>query len=410
MKRRIKPFTLFLYIFIIAYLILGTKVFLIDTSLRERSRNNENGQTKSWTGIISLWDIPYIEMGTGSNTSWLNARIAEFERNNPGIFIDVRKMIPQRAEMYFAGNVDKEILPDIISISPYEDFVPLSLYEDLKEHFDEEDFHRFKSLALKNVFIDDKLKGVPIMMGTYALFVNKDILEEREIILEDNQINYRILDSIIESLTFVKKERNKDINYYGFSSYNTPYSKPIVSMIYNESGKIQDDYGYKYIYQWLRKENTVPEGIENMNSDVAMKLFLDEQKVGVFLGNTRTLYKARALQAQGKGFELGILNLPIEGKEGFFQDQIVSYGLIDKDDEEKKDYCIAFLKSLVSNEAQSDLRRIGMFPIVNDTGYIYDGDPEMYMLEEKIALYKYTPRDEYWLANSHNIMRIFDRD
>lgn len=409
MKNHVKPFTLFFIIFIITYLVFGTKIFLMDTNTNEEHKSKVTQKNQSWTGIITLWDIPYVETGTASNLSWLNARIAKFEKDNPGIFIDIRRMTPERREMYFSENIDKDELPDIISIPPYEDFASSGMYEDLGEYFADRDLDRMTLLAKKRVMKDNFMQGVPTMMGTYALFLNKDMLEEHAIVVEDNEeITLGALDSIIGEFPYIEEERKKETIYYGFGSYNSDYSKPIISMIYNENGKIQEDSGYKYLSRWLQKENVVPKGMEDIDSINAMKLFVDQKRIGVFLGNTKTLFRVRGFQSQGKGFNLGVFPIPEGEKEALFQDQVASYGIIKKDDEEKKNYCVAFLKSLISEEAQADLRCIGMFPIVNDIGYIYDDDPEMHILEHRMAKYQFGPDDDFWKANYHELMGILN--
>lgn len=406
MKRRIKPFTLFLWVFVVAYLILGTKVFLIDSEGNKNIKDRD--QDQNWKGIITLWDIPYVDVGTGSNSSWLNARIQEFEIEHPGIFIDVRKMTPQRAEMYFAGDIDIGILPDIISIPSYKEIVPISHYENLLNFVDEMELERITPLARKSVLEIDFMKGVPYMMGTYGLFLNKERFENGEINLENGQISYRTLYEALEKLTYVEKDKKNEVSYYGFGSYNSIYSRPIISMIYNGSGKIQEDPGYRFIHRWFQKPNMVPEGMLDMDSAAGTRLFADQGRIGVFLGNTSTLYRLRALESLGKGFQFGVYPIPKEGKEGLFQDQIGALGIINKDDKRKIAYCIAFLKHLLSEESQYDLKRIGMFPVVNDIGYIYEDDLEMLQLEEGIADFKFGPKDDFWLANENEYMSIFE--
>lgn len=407
MKRRIKPFTLFLWIFILVYLVLGTRVFLIGSHIGWNGKGQHNNQSPPWTGIITLWDIPYVDVGVGSNSGWLNARIDEFERAHPGVFIDVRRMTPQRAEMYFAGNVDLDILPDIISIAPYEDFVPLTMYEDLTAVFDEGELDRIIPLARRAVARDDFIKGAPFMMGVYGLFINLDMLEKAEIELGDGILDYRQLDGIIENLPYVKKERKKEIYYYGFGSYNSPYSRPILSMVYGEGSKIQENLGYKYINSWFQKTGMVPDSIGSMDSAAANRLFADQGRIGVFLGNTKVLYRLRSLHSQGKGFPVGVYALPMEGKEGLFQDQIAAFGLIKKNHEAKRDCSVAFLKLLLSEKAQGDLKRLGMFPVVNDLGYIYGEDPEMLLLEESMANFRFGTGDNFWKAHEGEYMKIF---
>ena len=406
MKKGIKPFTLFLFIFIIIYLVIGTKIFVVNSNNTHQWYKKTEELEPKWTGVITLWDIPYVETGTISNAHWLNTRVEKFERENPGVFIEVRRLTPQRAQMYFSGNPDKDILPDIISIPIYEDFVPSSFYEELRPYFQDEELNRILPLAQRPIIKNDTMKGVPVMMGTYALFFNNDMLQEQEIVIEGTNIDFATLDRIVKKLSYVEKENRDEIQYYGFGSYNSIYSKPIVSMVYNQSGKIKEDNGYKYLYSWINERGLLPENIGDLDSSNANRLFVDEKRIGVFLGNTRTLYRAREAQAQGKGFELRIYAMPMEGKDGLFQDQIVSYGLIKKEDEIKKDYCIAFLKSLLSDEAQMELNKIGMFPIIKDIGSIYDDDPEMQMLEQNLAKFIYSPSENFWRIYEHEIIDI----
>ena len=66
---------------------------------------------------------------------------------------------------------------------------------------------------------------------------------------------------------------------------------------------------------------------------------------------------------------------------------------------------VQFFKSCVQ-EAQADLGRIGMFPIVNDVGFIYEDDPEMLQLEENISNFRYSPKDEFWIKNRQELLKV----
>ena len=147
MKTNKKPVTLILYMVILIFLVLGTRIFLMGSDKNEPFNGENAGQDEKWTGIITLWDIPYVETGVGSNSSWLSSRIQEFERENPGIFIDVRRMTPQRAAMYFTGDVEETILPDIVSLSPYDEILSYSRLQDLESYFTEEDLDRITPFA-----------------------------------------------------------------------------------------------------------------------------------------------------------------------------------------------------------------------------------------------------------------------
>ena len=162
-------------------------------------------------------------------------------------------------------------------------------------------------------------------------------------------------------------------------------------MVYGESDNIEKNVGYRYVYSWMHKHDLVPKGLKDMGSTAAIEMFLSQGRIGTFLGSTRVLYRNRTLRSQGKGFDMGVYALPLE--EGIFQDQVAVYGIIDKENKVKLNKCTNFLKVLVSREAQADLRRIGMFPIVNDdVGFIYEDDPEMLQLEEYISNFRYSPK------------------
>jgi hypothetical protein len=34
-----------------------------------------------WSGVITLWDIPYVQAGRGSHIQWLKSCINNFEKN-----------------------------------------------------------------------------------------------------------------------------------------------------------------------------------------------------------------------------------------------------------------------------------------------------------------------------------------
>ena len=103
---------------------------------------------------------------------------------------------------------------------------------------------------------------------------------------------------------------------------------------------------------------------------------------------------------------MGVYTLPMVKGEGIFQDQVAVYGIINKENKVKLSKCADFLQSLLSMEAQADLGRIGMFPIVNDVGFIYEDDPEMLQLEENISNFRYSPKDEFWIKNRQELLKV----
>jgi len=386
MKLRVKPFTLFLCIGIILFLIVGTRFFFLENKYTGETDLIIN-EEPTWKGIITLWDIPYVETGTGNRSQWLNHWVKKFEKQNPGIFIDVRRMPPQRVKAYFSGDINEEYLPDIISLDIYGQTVPTDMFEELTPFFTEEELSRLYISAYQRVENKGKIYGVPWMMGGYVLVLNQDMAEEQGVILDEMPSDYETLGKLIEKLAHIKQEGKTNEVVYGFCSYNSEYSRPLISMNYTGGGKI--------LNIWTDKEEIVPNNIWDLSKQEAYNLFLN-QKSGVVLGATDIIFRARAMQEQGKGFRIKVGSIPLDKDGKLLQDQISAFGIIKQQDGEKLKYCIDFLKLLISQEVQVQLKQLGMFPVVNDIGEIYLDDPEMNELEKKISAYRWGPDEQYW--------------
>ena len=384
MKLRVKPFTLFLYMAIILFLILGTHFIFLKKEL-SADMDLIIQEEPTWKGIITLWDISYVDVGTGSRSEWLNNWVKNFEKQNPGIFIDVRRMTPQRVKAYFSSDINEDYLPDIISLNNYEQTVPINMLEDLTSFFTKEELSRFYIAAYQRVEDEGKIYGVPWMMGAYALVLNQDMVEEKGFILDEASIDYESLGKIIEGLAYVKETGKTKEIIYGFCSYDTEHSRPLVSMNYAGGGKI--------LNTWTSKEEIAPENIWNLDKREAYDLFLG-QKSGAVLGGTDIIFRARAMQEQGNGFRIKVV--PLNGTEKLLQDQISAFGIIKQQNSEKLKYCVEFLKLLISKEVQAEIKQLGMFPVVNDVGEIYSDDPEMNELEKKVPMYRWGPDDQRW--------------
>lgn len=223
MRLRVKPFTLFLYGIVLALIIIGTRIYTRGISLPD-PLEPLTVKKPEWTGLITLWDTNYVDCGTGSNTGWLNKQIQRFEKNNPGVFIDVRKITPERMKMYFEGKMRDELLPDIIALPVYEQIVPQELLLDLKPYLSQMEIDRFCGIAKKRITKGEKIFGVPWMMAPYALIFNNRLIEEANIIIPDEELDWAFVDSAVRSLTFSKQEGKSEKQYFGFCTYSTSHS------------------------------------------------------------------------------------------------------------------------------------------------------------------------------------------
>lgn len=396
-KLRVKPFTLFLCIILVLFIILGPRLIWRGLKNQEPLKSLYLKLPK-WTGIITIWDVPYVECGTGSNRKWLNSCIRDFEKKYPGVFIQVRGMAPEMARMYFQGNNQQEFMPDIVSLGSYQQIVPLNMLQDLSPFFSKKEIQTLHPLAQKSIIKGNKMIGVPWMLGAYGLFINQDMLEEKELILpEDRPLDYSTLEEIVKNLTYQTKKSKKTKDYYGFCSYSSTYSRPLLGMIYQGRGRIPNEEAYNAMKKWRYELNAIPKLDGEISFENAWKLFGIEERVGVMLGSTRVLYQVRKRQDSGKGPNILVAAIPESIDKKIFQDQVGIYGLIKQQNKEKSKLCILFLKGLIGDNAQKNLDLIGSFPVRNDLDEIYQDDPEMNILEKGLEHYFYYP-DDIWVS------------
>ena len=131
MKQRVKPFTLFLCVIILLFLIFGPR--LIYRGLKRPPLFGDMTYKKpEWSGIIKIWHVDYAQCGRSSVVNWLKPAIDKVESRHLDVFFDVRRVSPERLDMYFQEGADRDVLPDIISLSSYENRVPKGILEDIK--------------------------------------------------------------------------------------------------------------------------------------------------------------------------------------------------------------------------------------------------------------------------------------
>lgn len=117
-----------------------------------------------YTGSLQIWHIVSFKTGGESGVSYLKSRAAEFEKNNPYVFIDVVGMTPDEAEQRLATGER----PDIFSF-------PLGFpLEHLLAELKEPEEALLPSLC-ETGKKGDQFLAYPYMMGFYTITVNQEI-------------------------------------------------------------------------------------------------------------------------------------------------------------------------------------------------------------------------------------------
>lgn len=382
MKRwKVKPFTFFLLCLVLLFLIFAPP-FLSGGLKKPKDQDLFELKKPEWTGVITLWDIPYVQAGKGNAARWLGKYISRFEKQYPGVFIDVRPLTTERLAMYLHGEDFKDVMPDMISLGIYEQAVPEDLLLDLSPYFRTDELEQMHPLALACIQSGAKLTGVPWMMGSYGLIVNQNVFSDMDPAGIPETMDYDILDQLARKMSYQKKSGRKTIGYFGFCTYANSSSRPLLSMIYGEDGKIVDNAGYSLFQSWKQDSGIFPPEMGSFSYARAFRMLTSDKRAAMMLGSSRVIFDNRNLQQAGKGIDFRVFAVPaVSG--GQYQDQIASYGILKGDSEEKKKLCILFLKGLLEQEVQIQLADLGMFSVLKDLS-LYADDAEMNVLEQAL--------------------------
>ena len=267
---------------------------------------------------------------------------------------------------------------------------------DLGPFFSEKEIDWFHDIARKCTTKGEKIYGVPWMMAPYVLIFYNQLLQEANIIIPEEELDWAFIDLTVRRLTFRKMEGKSEKQYYGFCTYFADYSRPLWSIIHGDGGTIIDEKSYNMILEWNREAGALPQNMMNYSFDEAWQLFAIQGRVGLMLGNVRSIYRMRSLQQMGKGFDITVKAVPADGKKGLFTDQVAAYGIMKSEYGEKVNLCVSFLKMLVEDEAQVELKSIGAFPVIASIKDIYSDDLQMSLLESSLKNYTYSPADTHW--------------
>ncbi len=363
--------------------LLAAPPFLSHRLKDKRTEDPFEPEKPEWTGILTLWDIPYVSTGKGSAARWLEGPIRRFEKNYPGVFIDVRSLSTERLAMYLSGGNSNNMLPDMISLGIYEQPVPEDDFVDLLPDFKEEELDGIRDIAVERVLSGDRMIGVPWMMGSYGLAVKEEALSDEDFTSSPKALDDSSLDALVKKMSFQKTSDGKKKACYGFCSY-ADGSRPILSMIYGKDGKIEGNDGFPLLEHWSREEGILPPDWEQFSYSTAFRLFAVEQQAGVLLGSSKFICDNRSLQQSGKGVAMQVFPVPMEKNGKFYQDQIAAYGVLRQDSSEKQRLCTLFLRSLLEEETQKQLTDLGMFSVQKGL-QLYAEDEEMKILEESLS-------------------------
>lgn len=394
----------FLILISLVFVLLGPSLFKkYHVDYKESYEGKES--IAKWKGVITFWDYPKLDTDTGSNRSWINSKIKEYEKSHPGIFIDYRTIDFAMGKLTLRAASKIGACPDIAPVGSDMYFLSSDFLEPLDEYIKKEEKEDFLEDALLTCTYNDTLFGIPWAKMGYTLLLNKDIFQDREVELppEGFWTYEEFLDSLKKLTVSATKKSGKCIygllgstemghyNIYGILLYDKAITEISGEGIFHEAlpGLIKLNE-LKNVHKVLHPDTG------NITKSRAFNLFLNG-KAAVFLGDAWMVPYLRGIGGK-YGLNFATAQYPSKNNEfpPYINDIYYSYGVFKQDSDEKKEACIEFLEFLTNKEFQEELKKFGYFPIRKSANYIYQNDKEMYTIQRGLESAKHISEHKYW--------------
>lgn len=396
-----KAFTLILCAVLTFYIFSGPALLKQMKEDYKKSQEPVHEKTE-WTGVITLWDYPHLDIRSGTRFSWIKSKIKQFEKQNPGIYFEFRELDLNEGPGFIKAAAKIGANPDIAPVGSDYFFVSGGYLEELDEHISFEDKADFIDSILETTVYNGKIYGIPWMMTGYTMLLNTDMLSERNVSLpEDGEWTYEQFVEALKQLTYD--------GVYGFNSFIEPGYYNTFGIIMCDGAQIIDDATGRYIFNTpeavsglaklcdlKHKYKVTHPDFGVMNDNQAWATFLNG-KVAVCIGGSWTVPLLRNIQGKNEinfttiGFPTGKSDIPLS-----LSSTLRSYSVFKQKDAAKRQVCIDFIKFITSGEAQKDLESFGYFPVRKSGKHLYENDKEMYTIQQNLYFAEHIPKVKNW--------------
>jgi len=402
-----RAFTLFLCFFMIVLLFMGP--VLLQRYRVDYNKSYEKMKAEThWRGVITVWDYPRLNSTNGTRFSWISAKIKQFEKLHPGVYIDFKELDVTSGATLLKAAANTGAYPDVAPIGSDFYFMSEGALENLDPYIEEGEKSDFLPAALESATYKGNLYGLPWMMTGYTLLLNTQLFNERNVpIPENGNWTYEQFVEALKQLTY-NKDKKKGIDVFGFNSYIQAGSYNLYCFLMSDGAEVLSDdldeytfYGTKAVsglqrlWQLKHIYKVTPPNFGEMTSSEAWASFVNG-KVAVYPANSWTIPYLRNLTTGS--FEFTVANYPT-GKEEVpvsIGEATCSFGVFKQKDENKRKMCIEFVKFLTTAEAQEELKNYGYFPVRKSGQEMYINDKEMSVVQKSLSYVEPIPRVKNW--------------
>ncbi|EOD00423.1 extracellular solute-binding protein, family 1 [Caldisalinibacter kiritimatiensis] len=401
-----KVLTILLVIFIIMW-----PIYFISFNKSQNTPTIEKEKDTEWKGVIEIWDYPRLNVETGSRYEWMLDKIRKFEKENPGVYIELRPIDLNKGPIKLEVGLKTGNLPDIAPVGADFTFMKEDILEPLDLYLSDKEKQKFKFQALHAVTYDGKMWGMPVMMTTYTMYLNLDLFRQRGVEPPiDGNWTYEEFVEKMKKLTW-DSDNDSKIDHYGFVSFISPNYYNLWGIILSDGAQIIDENSNKYVFygdkaisgvkkvvDLKKKYKVTPEEFGLISGNKAWDMFNKEQVIAVYPTGSWAVRVLDNAIRKGEGFNYTIANYPIGDKRipVSLNNSVCAYGIFKQEDKGKLDMCVKFLKFISQEKYQEELEDLGVFPAKKGIKDIYENNPKMKRLEDCLSYTQIIPKHEKW--------------
>lgn len=329
----------------------------------------------SWCGVLRIWKCEGWPCGSGSLTAWLNECVAAFEKQYPGVYIQISDVSPEAMQRFSYGDA---VPPDAILFPPglFETPDALSVFDDSPP---------LRPNLIASGTYSGRLYAVPVCMGGYAMALNHRLLAQtpgnwslvagNEQPLLDCPEDSRFLSwsSAILAL-FAGGSAPDALSLPGDGiDLGLPDSAPA-----NTCAPVPEKQAV----------NALPQSLpDDFRTESSVFSRFTGGQVAAIPVTQREIARLNSLSETGKAPDWRVEAMGVP-----FTDQILYYSVVDADRSDaaaRQSLCRDFLACLLSEKTQRSLRMAQAFPVRSDT-VIYSApgfhEMELSLLSDQLSI------------------------
>ncbi len=403
-----KAFTLFLCAILIVYIFLGPTLLEQMRESYEKTIEPQHKKTE-WTGVITLWDYPRLDMRNGTRFSWIKGKIKEFEKNNPGVYIELKQLDWQDGPTFMKAAAKTGANPDIAPVGSDYFYMSGGYLEELDEYISLAERSDYIGSILDTAVYKGKIYGLPWMMTGYTMLLNTDRFSERNISPPENgEWTYEQFVEALKQLTYDTDGKGGP-DVFGFNSFIEPGYYNTFGIIMSDGALIMDEATGSYTFNTpealsgltrlcdlKHKYKVTHPGFGKMDENQAWATFL-KGETAVYIGGSwavpllRNSQGDKAVNFTVARYPTGNADVPLS-----ISSTTSSYAVFKQEDEGKRKVCADFIRFITSAEAQAELVNFGYFPVRKSGKHLYENDKEMYTIQQSLYFAEHLPKVDNW--------------